>query len=235
MSRVPGYPSPQHHPAVVTDRWGRVETTLVEDDGRFTLFLRGNRFEGTSVDSLELVGAPVDSGEPPELRSGDLCSCTVEWRMPVRVSLADAGPASVPLTARLVIGEADPRRVAGSAGSADAADPVGVTLTLHLPGGDVATTTPRDWLEDALTDLRHLLPDGTRLLACISCAFSDYHPAGSGFSGSLACFRDCKDAYRAVTGKSGLFDVWHRNSGFVQETFHCPDFEQREPGAGYRG
>lgn len=145
-------------------------------------------------------------------------------------SLAEASGArhhlSVPLTARLVLGDPAPHK---------AVDFVGVTLQLHLPTGVVETTAPQGWMEDALMDLQRRLPDGTRLLACISCAYSDYHPAGSGFIGSMACFRGCKDAYRAVAGKPDLFALWDKKSGFVQETFHCPDFEQRQSGTGYRG
>jgi len=51
----------------------------------------------------------------------------------------------------------------------------------------------------------------------------------------MACFRDHENAYRAVAGKRDLFALWDRRSGFVQETFHCPDFEQRPSGSGYRG
>ncbi|MFI5534162.1 DUF6304 family protein [Kitasatospora sp. NPDC051853] len=226
MSEALGYASSQHYPAVVTDRWGQSQTTLVNNGRMFTMVLRGNRFEGTSVDGLELVGAPADTDEPPTLHQGDLCSCTIQWRMPVQVSLADAGIMSAPLAARLVLGDPAPNH---------AIDSVGVTLQLHLPAGVVETTTPQGFMEDALMDLQRELPDGTRLLACISCAFSDYHPAGSGFIGSMACFRDCKDTYRAVAGKRDLFALWDKRSGFVQETFHCPDFEQRQSGTGYRG
>ena len=226
VSGALGYASPQHYPAVVTDRWGRFETTLVNTGGTFTTVVRGNRFEGTSVDGLELVGAPAETGEPPVLNHGDLCSCTIEWRMPVEVSLAGAGVSSVPLTARLVLGDPAPD---------NGIDCVGVTLRLHLPTGVVETSAPQGWMEEALADLQRRLPDGTRLLACISCAFSDYHPAGAGFIGSMACFRDRKDAYRTVADKWDLIALWDRRSGFVQETFHCPDFEQRRPGSGYRG
>jgi hypothetical protein len=144
------------------------------------------------------------------------------------VGIADpsgsAGTAN--LTGRLTLGDPDTRR---------GIDHVGVALALRLPGAIVETTRDHGLMEEALLDLHRNLPHGVRLAACISCAFSDYHPAGSGFIGTMACFRDAKDDYRAVSGKSELFQVWDRLSGFVQETFACTDFEQRRPGAGYRG
>lgn len=219
------YPSPYPYPATVTNRWGRVDTTLVNDGQTFTLTLRGNRFAGPSPDSLELVGTPAETDTPPTLRLGDLCACTIEWRMPIGVSLPGTGPTTLPLTVQLVLGDPKPN---------NAIDAFGATLTLHLPTGGVETTRFDD-MERALLDLQRQLPDGTRLLACITCAFSDYFPAGTGFIGAMACFRDHKDAYRTVNSKQGIFDLWDKRSGFVQETFHCPDFEQRRPGAGYRG
>lgn len=225
MSQPLGYPSPRHYPATVTDRWGHVATTLTNDGRTFTLALRGNRFAGASLDGLELVGPLADPDRPPTRHHGDLWSCVIEWRMPITVAQPETEPADVPLSARLRLG--DP-------GADTVVDTMSVVLTLHLPAADL-TTAPREHMEDALLDLQRQLPDGTRLRACISCAFSDYFPAGSGFIGLLACFRDHKDTYRTVTGKSDLFAVWDKNSGPVQETFGCDEHEPRPPGTGYRG
>ena len=77
--------------------------------------------------------------------------------------------------------------------------------------------------------------DGGHLRACVCCAFSDYSPYGHGLFGGMACFRDVKEAYRRVSTKQALFELWPRLSGYVQETHLCPEFELRRPGAGYRG
>ena len=222
----PLYAEPQRYPAAVTDTRGRVETTLVNDGQNFEMVVRGNRFEGATLDGLELLGPPADAGGLPDLHHGYLCSCTIEWIMPVQVAALGAESVEARLHARLVLGDPAPN---------NAIDNLGVTLALHLPGGVVETTRPQGWMEDALLDLLNRLPDGVHLVACIACAFSDYHPAGSGVIGSMACFRGAKDAYRAVDSKRDLFQVWSQRSGFVQETFCCPEFEQRQSGAGYRG
>jgi Family of unknown function (DUF6304) len=220
------YTEPQRYSAVVTDRWGRFETTLVNDGQSFELVVRGHRFQGATLDGLELVGPPADTSEPPDLNRGDLCSCTIEWIMPVRIAVSGAEPDEMALHARLTLGDPAPN---------GAIDHVGVVLALHLRGGVIETTRPHGLMEDALLDLLHRLPADARLVSCICCAFSDYHPVGSGFIGTLACFRDAKDAYRTVNSKRDLFQVWPQLSGFVQETFWCPQFEQRQSGAGYRG
>ncbi|MBV6697778.1 DUF6304 family protein [Kitasatospora aureofaciens] len=222
------YDPPLRLPAVVTDRWGRVDTVLVNDGQTFSLLLRGNRFEGSSLDALELAGRLDEDGLPPDLtRLDELCSCTIEWSTPLQVAGPDGGRLPATLHGRVVLG--DP----GPSGGLDA---LHVTLRLDLPdGGTVETAAPWEDMEDALLDLRRQLPPGVRILACITCAHSDYSPAGSGFMGSMACFRDSKDTYRTVSGKPGLLAIWDHRTGFTQETFHCPEFEPRRPGTGYRG
>ena len=71
--------------------------------------------------------------------------------------------------------------------------------------------------------------------ACINCSFSDYSPGGHDGFGTLLCFRDNKDAYLAVKGKRDLFQLMHKMTECVQETYLCPEFQRRVPGAGYRG
>ena len=66
----------------------------------------------------------------------------------------------------------------------------------------MTTGPPHGLFEDALVGIQRQLPPDTVLKACISCAFSDYHPAGSGLSAILACSRDNKAAYLQVSGKS---------------------------------
>jgi hypothetical protein len=86
-----------------------------------------------------------------------------------------------------------------------------------------------------MLDVQNQLPSGTHLRACITCAYSDYSPVGHGLFGGLACFRDNKSEYLAVRSKADLFRIWSKMTGFVQETYLCPEFERRQPRTGYRG
>ena len=56
-----------------------------------------------------------------------------------------------------------------------------------------------------------------------------------GLFGGLACFRDNKTAYLGVQSKADLFRIWGTMTEFVRETYVCPEFARRQPGAGYRG
>lgn len=226
MSGPLNYDPPRRYPAVVFDRWGRYDTVIVNDGQWFSMSLRGNDFSGNSLNSLQSA-SPIDqTGQYPQLCRGELCSCTIEWSMPLEI-VAPAGRLTASLHASLHLGNPTP------VGNLNAQT---VTLTLQLPDDHRWTSTPADDMEGALLDVQRRLPEGTRILACITCAFSDYYPAGSsGVIGSMGCFRDAKDSYRAVTDKMTLIDIWGSLTGYVQETFRCNEYEQREPNTGYRG
>jgi hypothetical protein len=108
-------------------------------------------------------------------------------------------------------------------------------LELSLPSRSIASSGRSGWFEDELRELVQALRSDERLVACITCQFSDYHPVGHGLFGGLACFRDAKAEYLSVSDKQGLFAIWDRRSALVQETFVCAEFEPRPPGSGYRG
>lgn len=186
--------------------------------------IRGVTFTGSDFDALE-PSAGMDAAAFTT-SYGMLTNYELGWEMPVQVVRAGAELAAT-LSCQLVL--ASPA-AAGGRGAEE------LTLSLSVPGGKpVATTRPHGFLEDALADIQRQLPPDTELKACISCAFSDYHPAGSGLSGSLACFRDNKAAYLAVSGKRELFQVWDTRTEFVRETHLCPHYARRSAHAGYRG
>jgi hypothetical protein len=108
-------------------------------------------------------------------------------------------------------------------------------LRLHIVDKDYATRKPHGFFEDALIDIRDQLPPDIHVQTCFFCGLSDYHPSGMGLFGGLACFREQKAAYRAVQTKNDLFALWPKKTAFVQETYHCPAFEQRRLNTGYRG
>lgn len=221
------YTEAQRYPAVVTDAYGRCETTLVDDGGKYEMMLRGRRFVG-SPESLTLVESPADAEklpEPPELLSGDLCSCTIEWTVTVPVVSAEGGLVDRDLRIRLALGRPGPT------GGLERCD---VALTMTLPTVTVATR-PRESMEDALLELHRGFPVGTRVVACFSCAFSDVHWAGSGFMGLFLCYRDSKEAYRGVRHKVELVSLTDADTPTVQETFLCEEYEYRGKNAGMRG
>lgn len=208
------------------DRCGS-EPVVISNDGRqLMLRARGAAFAGVDFDVLE----PVDGADLPasvRLSNGALCSCTIEWDMPA-VMVSGDGETDGVLRCRLELG--DPDRSRGGA-----LDCEQFAMTLHVAGLVTATRQPWGIFEEALDDIHRQLPATAYLKMCISCAWSDYSPAGTPLFGGMACFRDAKDAYSCVRSKRAIFEVWNQRTGFVQETFVCPAFQRRGPNAGYRG
>ena len=200
--------------------------TRIENDGAtLTMELRGTFFIGSTLDDFEPA-----SETPPEflssfrLSQGTLVGYELRSKWPIRL-LVQGESVAAQLGLQLKVGVPEP----GLGGRVNA-----YSFALSL-NGEEGVGTPLKESEDferGLLDLE--LPAGTSFHACISCAFSDYSPYGSGLFGTLACFRDTKEEYRQVRGKNVEF-LWPRMAGLVQETFLCDDFEKRMPGTGYRG
>lgn len=217
---------PQVYPARYRDARGSEATTIENDAHVLRMVVRGAEFTGRDFDTLEAS---------PELHEdlrfgftlvqGCLADCVIEWEMPLTLTF-QGGPAYGTLRARLDLG---PEAPAGGLGYEQ------LHLALRWNNGVVASRGKTGWFEDELTDLEQLLPDGASLRCCFTCALSDYSPAGHGLFGGLACFRDNKAQYLTVHGKADIFRVWPTMTEFVQETFLCPEYSRRRPGAGYRG
>ena len=214
------------YPTRYRDRHGEVVTQLHNDGQTLSMVVRGVEFRGRDFDGLE----PTPSTDPAALspftlQHGDLCACTLDFEMPLPVVI-DQQIQEGTLTVHLELGEPTPK---------GGIDREILSLTLNVGGRVYRSPGTSGWFEDELLELQRRLPEGAHLKACITCAFSDYSPYGHGLFGGLACFRGNKPAYQSIQGKADLFRVWDTLTGFVQETYLCPEFERRTPGTGYRG
>lgn len=211
-----------------SDKHG-VETTTMHNDGaRLALTLRGVLFSGPDFDSL----APESRSEPLELEkfslaNGCLCECVIECEIPIPV-VSDGATTSTLLVTQLRL---------GSQAANGGVDDEGLLLSLRVNQKEYRSTGKSGWFEDELLELQRVLPAGAYMKACINCGLSDYSPYGHGLFGWMLCFRDFKAEYHEVKGKSDLFRLMEAVGEplLVQETFLCPQFEKRQPGAGYRG
>lgn len=214
------------YPATFRDAAGDAPIVLRNDGKILSFRVRGIDFAGDDFDSLEPVG---DAGRAEEagfkLHMGYLCAFDLFVEMPMTVVTPHSREVR---TLRVHFG-------LGAVLPSGRIDSEVVGLELAVQGQTFRSVGTSGWFEDELVDLQRQLPPGVYMRACINCAFSDYHPAGHGCFGRLACFRDAKAEYRAVTSKGELFQVWDCLTEFVQETYVCPEFERRKPGAGYRG
>lgn len=233
------------YPAMYRDAQG-AETTTIDNDGKqLRMCVRGVEFVGHSFDAF----APLLPRESPQRASfpltdlGELCSCRLVCEIPlpivangemiqgqlhVHLELSDPLPLPGIDPARRVQMEAQGYRVSAQRVDRD--------LRLRVSFGGASFEAPGN-VEDFewLYSLQRGFPPGVSIQACINCAFSDYSPAGKGMFGELMCFRGNKAAYRRVTTKDEFFALIPTMTERVQETYLCPEFEQRRPGTGYRG
>jgi hypothetical protein len=215
-----------HYPARYTDRYGAEPTSIANDGATLSMVVRGVVFEGSDFDSLEPVaGTDPDRLASFTLQQESLCSCVIEADIPIPVATPGGTEEGV-VMARLELGNPAPK---------GGLDREHLTLELRVGGRAFTSSGRSGWFEDEMLDVQGQLPPGTYLRACINCAYSDYSPVGHGLFGGLACFRDNKAGYLAVRSKADLFRVWGTMTGFVQETYLCPEFRRRQPGTGYRG
>ncbi|MFE9460616.1 DUF6304 family protein [Streptomyces californicus] len=192
------------------DARGSEAVVLTTDGQRLRVRVRGTDFEGDSFDALYPVvdSAPQRAGAG---RAGDaLTDCVLEWDLPLPVLVAGTLRHAT-LGCLLSL-----RR-----------DFPALHLALHIGGAVYESARAENDFTAALATVRRALPDDIRLQTCSACAFSGSFPApGRGLSGTLACFRGAKDAYRgAAAGEGGVLDLWDRRSGTVQEIWSCREFE----------
>jgi hypothetical protein len=211
-------------PGFYSDSRGREAIRISIDNRTISTEIRGVRFTGDSFDDLMPATNP-GTEIAFSLHHGALCSCTIEWTMPVTLATRGCDQAA-DLHCRLILG--DP----GQRGGLDRED---LHLTLNYNTGRAASGAAAGDFETALIAVQRELLPGVELKACISCGLSDYSPAGSGLFGSLACFRDNADAYQTVSSKQQIFQIWDTFTEYVAETYLCPRYQRRKPHAGYRG
>ncbi|MEU8889624.1 DUF6304 family protein [Streptomyces sp. NPDC048442] len=230
------------------DRAGTQALTISTDGRRLHARIRDTEFTGESFDALRPPPEePPDEGLFALTPQGALCGCVLEWDIPMPV-YDDGTVHRAVLRCLLTLG----RPVSDGPGL----DRLHLGLALHFDGALFQSGRAESDFAGALAEIQRQLPSGSYLKSCLSCAFSDYFPGGSGagsrassstgsatgsgtgFFGALTCFRGAKEAYRAVEDRGGLLDLWGSSSGTVQETHRCPDFERRPDagrGTGHRG
>ncbi|NEC46754.1 DUF6304 family protein [Streptomyces sp. SID8016] len=192
------------------DARGSEAVVLTTDGQRLRVRVRGTDFEGDSFDALYPVvdSAPRSAGAG---RAGaPLTDCVLEWDLPLPVLVAGT-------LRHATLGCLLSLRP----------DVPALHLALHIGGAVYESARAEGDFSAALATVRRALPDDIRLQTCSDCAFSGSFPApGRALSGTLACFRGAKDAYRgAAAGEGGVPDLWDRRSGTVQEIWSCREFE----------
>jgi len=214
------------YPTRYSDKSGTEETVITNDGEVLRMNVRGVQFSGPNFDSFEPPeNMPEDQLASFSLNHRDLCSCCIECQIPISVRAGGVSKTGT-LFVQQVLGDPAPH------GGLHLEE---LHITLECRCGKYSGTGTSGWFEDELLEIQTQLPDGAFMEMCINCLYSDYHPAGHGAFGCMMCFRNVKSEYLAVQSKQDFWSVVDHYERYVQETFHCDDFERRLVGTGYRG
>ncbi len=222
------------------DKFG-VESTAIVNDGKVLgLTLRGAEFSGHNFHSFEISQDTDDSkAKQFNLFADNLCGYSMDCQIPVWLVNSE-GEIQTVLHAHIEYGEpVDGRtRFHHSNGTElevnQQIDLETLELKIEYQGRTYISSGKNQYnsFDEQLVELRNGLPSGVYLKTCWNCAFFDYHPAGSGNFGDLACFRNTKAEYGQVKDKKALMHLWNKRAESVQEIYLCPEFEKRQPGIG---
>src|SRR6266511_1057072 len=211
-----------NYPATYKDRFCE-EKTVIQNDGKtLRMFLRGVMFTGSMFDDFEPSITEKAKLTSFSMNAGALCSYQLDCQIPISVVMLDK-PIEGILQAHIEVGDPAPN---------GGVNLELVQLALTVADDSFTSSGTHGWFDDELLEIEASLPEGIFLKCCHTCAFSDYHPVGSGTFGGLACFRDHKQAYLALKGKAALMHFFNNRTEYVQETYLCPEFEKRVPGTG---
>lgn len=218
-------PTIVNYPAIYIDTFGE-EKTVIQNDGKtLRMSLRGIEFSGFMFDDFTPDSADETKLASFPFHAGTLCSYKLECQIPISVLVFDK-VVEGNLQAHIEIGDPAPN------GGVDLEQ---IQLTLAVEDKSFKSSGTHGWFDDELLEIQAALPNRIFMKCCHSCAFSDYHPVGSGTFGGLACFREHKQEYLAIKDKVSFMHFYSKLTDNVQETYLCPEFEKRIPGTGYRG
>ena len=214
------------YPTLYIDQHGTEQTFLENNGKNLRVVIRGVEFSGLALDGLE----PKENLTDDELKSftiqlNSLCNCTFEYSVPIKIVAHE----------NVLLGTLNVHLELGKPAANGGIDNEMLQLELDFADKKYISCGQHGWFEDEMLEIDAQLPKMTYMKCCFGCMFSDYNPSGSGLFGSMACFRNAKEEYLQLKDKFDLFRLWDQKAEIVQETFLCPEFEERKPGTGYRG
>jgi len=233
----------QNYKAKYTDKNGSVNTIITNNfqEGNVgSLFMEvdGVKFEGTSFDDFILIDKEEHTKEELKrfafaqinVHGSDnyifsLCDCVLEFSIPVilireKINENVSGTLDVHLTLGRALNK-------GALAFEEA------NFKLKFENKKLESTS--DYFEMGFQGIRKQLNGEIAIKNCFTCLYSDYHPIGNSFFGSMMCFKNNKDAYLKVMDKISFLKLTEKGFIYVQETYSCAEYKKRSQNIGYRG
>jgi len=210
------------YPIKYTDRFGTEETEIYSDGSMMYVTLRGIQFEGSDFEALE---GHIDTKKFDyaiyQNGSGELSNYRLQVHFPIKM-IHNRRITNETLQFEIEVGKN--LEIKGL-------DPIVNAIELNTSFGNFKSTKEIDFFEDAIIDIQNKLPFQTKIISCLSCKYSNYHPVGNGMFGSLYCFKKLKTEVASFKNKHDLINLWTKEAidkediFNVQEIFDCPEHQ----------
>ncbi|MEN8120550.1 MAG: DUF6304 family protein [Bacteroidota bacterium] len=233
----------QVYPTRYTDKFGSVDTSIVNDfqegnAGSLSLEIDGVKFKGTSFDDFILINKEKHTKEELKrfafaqlnIYGSDnyvfsLCDCTLEFSIPILLYKKN--------NIETIPGTLDIQLSLGRALNRGAVEFEEAGFSLKFAGKNLKSN--KDFFETGFLDIKKQVNGELTLKNCFTCLYSDYHPIGNSFFGSMMCFKNNKEDYLKVKDKISFLKLAEKEFIYVQETYCCPEYKTRQTNIGYRG
>lgn len=219
----------ERYPALYSDSYGSIDTVLYNDYSTLYFDVNGVKFTGRAFDDFtpspdltpdQLVRFTLHdieiSGSDPKEYAHELRCFSLQFE--VQVSFFD---------------QQDKEHITGLSLNISISSSGYPSIFADIEVNGNVVVSKSVGFEGVLEQLEKKCK--IRFRNCFGCLFSDYWVAGNQLFGDMMCFKGAKKEYLAAKGKSDFMEIAHLNSGRVQETYYCEEYQQRRPGIGYRG
>ncbi len=233
----------QSYKTKYTDKHGSVETTIANkfkegNAGSLFMEIGGVKFEGTSFDDFNLIDKEKHTKEELKrfafvqinVHGSDnyifsLCDCILEFVIPVTLYKENnAENISGTLNVHLTLGRALNK---GTIAFEEA------NFSLKFANKKLESTS--EYFETGFQGIHRQLNGEIIFKNCFTCLYSDYHPIGNSFFGSMMCFKNNKEDYLKISDKISFLKIIEKGFIYVQETYSCDEYKKRRQNIGYRG
>ncbi len=208
-------------PTIYTDKFGSVDTEIINDFKTLILTIEGTKFVSRNFDDF----APIDKDYLPSRfklnHFKELTDCSLLCEIPMIACRHDK-EVSATLIVEIHL---------------DASESLYNTyssFSLLIENGLIEIGKAQHF-ESAFEILKSKLPSDTYLKCCYNCLYADYSFAGSAIFGTMFCFKNIKEKYLAVRTKDEYMEIMNLCDRQVQEVYLSESFEPRIKGTGYRG
>lgn len=226
---------PHTYQGIFSDKHGTRDIVVSNDFDVFSLEIDGVRFEGDSLDDLQIINKKNYTAEQLErltLINDTILDYTIFVNVPqMIINNADGAQLSTLMEIEW--------ELVGLTENGKNIEYRQLKLRLII-GEELFEGTCKDYFDYALDQIIEQFNGRYSFKNCYGCLYSDYSPYGQNTFGGMYCFVRQKEDYLTIDIPAGSYKynyMAHLTNDYsiTQETYCCNHFKQRIKGTGHRG